>query len=61
MLRQSGEATIDDGQVVPVYQCDECLMTVDFLGEPTEIALTFAVDGNGRKFDPAEPDGELHF
>lgn len=46
---------------VPTFQCDECLMTIDLLGEQTEVALTFAVDGQGRAFDPADPEGELRF
>ena len=59
-LRPSGELSVD-GVAVPTYQCDECLVEVDFLGERTEQALTFAVDAHGRVFDPADPDGELRF
>lgn len=63
MLRPSGEATLTDaGKTtdIPVYQCDECLQTVDFGGEKFEQALTFGVV-NGRVIDPTEPDNELKF
>lgn len=59
-LAAEGEATVDD-QAMPVYSCDECVMTADFCGEKMELPLTFAVDAAGRKFDPADPDGELRF
>jgi hypothetical protein len=57
-LQQSGETTIDD-QTYPVFQCDECVATVDIGGEPFVVALTFALDDRGRPFDPASPDGSL--
>lgn len=64
-LRPSGEAVLEDGAASPVsvsvYQCDECLMTVEFLGETTQVALTFAVKPDGQPFDPAAPDGRLRF
>jgi hypothetical protein len=60
LLKPSGQLSAGEGSA-PVYQCDECLVTQDFLGEPTEMALTFCVDENGRLFDPADPDGELKF
>jgi hypothetical protein len=42
-----------DGAEFPVYQCGECLSAVEVLGERFESALTFAVDAQGRPFDPA--------
>jgi hypothetical protein len=62
ILAQSGEMMVEaDGAAikVPVFQCDECLMTVDFLGEKEEVALTFAVGADGKPFDPASEDGTL--
>jgi hypothetical protein len=65
ILQQSGEATVSCGDgtqlVVPVFQCDECLMNFDFGGESMEIALTFALDEKGQPFDPADPEGKLRF
>ena len=65
MLKQSGEATVTYGdgheESVPVFQCDECVMIVDFAGEEAEVALTFALDEQGHPFDPADPDRELRF
>ena len=57
-LQASGVMTVGDVSV-PTFQCDECLMTVDFAGEPMELPLTFAVDADGQPFDPAAPDGRL--
>lgn len=62
-LRPAGETTVRDdaGNEARffVYQCDECLVTKDLFGEPTEMALTFAVDRRGRAVDPADPDRPL--
>lgn len=58
-LEQSGEVMDAGGQVLAVFQCDECLRRVDFMGERMEVALTFAVDSSGRAFDPADPDADL--
>jgi endogenous inhibitor of DNA gyrase (YacG/DUF329 family) len=59
-LVQSGELE-SEGRIYPTFQCEECVVTVDFLGETTEIALTFALDKEGQPFDPADPDGRLRF
>jgi hypothetical protein len=60
VLKQSGEVICAGvGETVPVFQCDECLVQTDFLGEKVEIALTFALDKDGKPFDPASPDGSL--
>jgi ribosomal protein S27E len=49
------------GVEAPVYQCDECLVTTQVFGEPTEVALMFCIDKNGRAIDPADPDTPLSF
>lgn len=59
-LRPSGELTVD-GARMPVYSCGECLVTVEFCGEPFEAALTFCLNEKGEPFDPAAPDGKLRF
>jgi hypothetical protein len=52
MLKPSGELNVA-GVTMLTYQCDECLRTIDFCGEKTEVALTFAVDKDDHPFDPA--------
>lgn len=59
-LEQSGELIVGN-VVLATFQCDECLMTVDFAGETMEVALTFARRTDGTIFDPADPDGTLRF
>lgn len=46
-----------EGVRAAVFQCDECLVAVEMFGEPVEVALTFAVDAEGRVFDPAAQEG----
>ncbi|MCI0703584.1 MAG: hypothetical protein L0241_21090 [Planctomycetia bacterium] len=58
-LTASGVVSIEDGPELPVYQCDECLVTRNAFGTLMEVALTFCVDENGRAFDPAAPDDPL--
>lgn len=58
LLTRSGEAEVE-GAVFPVFQCDECIVETKMFGEPVEVALTFAVDEEGKPFDPATEDGEL--
>jgi hypothetical protein len=57
-LESCGSVSQDDGNF-PVFQCDDCIATVEMFGESFDVALTFAVDGEGRAFDPASPDGSL--
>lgn len=57
-VRRSGVVSGDAGPL-DVYQCDQCRAEVDMFGVKVEVALTFAVDEEGRAFDPASPDGEL--
>jgi hypothetical protein len=57
-LRRSGEVSVE-GADFPVFQCDECTVEVQMYGEPFEAALTFAVDAQGKPFDPAADSGEL--
>lgn len=50
---QAGEVTFA-GVTCPVFQCDECLDSLDVGGgEKLEAAFTFAVDAAGRVFDPS--------
>ena len=58
-LQPSGVVAVDDDEF-PVYQCDECLVTQSVLGVWMETALTFCVDGEGRAFNPADPDEPLN-
>ena len=57
-LTRSGEVEVE-GAAFPVFQCDECIVQTVMYGEPFEVALTFAVDAEGKPFDPATDDGEL--
>lgn len=59
-LQPSGTITTEGGEF-PVYQCDECLVQTELFGERVEAALTFCVGEDGQPFDPASPDGKLHF
>lgn len=52
-IEQSGEVTID-AMTFPVFQCDECLIEAEMFGERVEVAYTFALDAQGRVFDPAD-------
>jgi hypothetical protein len=58
LLRKSGSVDCPGRGECAVFQCDECLATVPMFGEPTEVALTFAVDPEGRAFDPAATEGD---
>lgn len=49
ILIQSGEAHYDDVRL-PVFQCDECLVEVDLVGEKSQAALTFTLDENGQLY-----------
>ena len=57
-LSKSGEAVVGQ-EVLPIFQCDECLVHADIMGVVIEVALTFAVDRSGHAFDPATTDGKL--
>jgi hypothetical protein len=66
LLMQAGEITLPDGQTLPVFQCDECLVNRPVFegGDNFEMALTFALRGPGPIFetvDPAKPDQPLRF
>lgn len=43
-----------DGETMPVFQCDRCVVTAEVFGEPFEVALTFAVNAAGQPVDPAD-------
>jgi hypothetical protein len=55
MLRQTGEIPYD-GENCPVFQCDHCIEQKDLFRTMMDMAFTFAVDGRGNWFDPAERD-----
>tara|TARA_B100001741_G_scaffold274751_1_gene244652 strand:- start:4758 stop:4973 length:216 start_codon:yes stop_codon:yes gene_type:complete len=42
------------GERLPVFQCDDCVVSRDFAGEAFDVNYTFTVDRHGRAFDPAE-------
>ena len=58
MLEQSGEATVA-GQNFPVFRCDECIVQTKLFNAPVEAAFTFALNADGKPFDPAMEDGSL--
>ena len=55
VLEPSGEVSLSGGATFPVFQCDDCVVEVTFLGETTLVALTFAIGPDGKPFDPASP------
>lgn len=57
-LEQTGTVTCE-GDETPVYQCDDCIVRVNFGGKTMDGNLTFCLDKQGRPFDPASPDGSL--
>jgi hypothetical protein len=60
LLNCEGVVSID-GQEVPVFSCDDCIVKKTIFGpdtEPFEITYTFCVDSAGRCFDPAEQLGD---
>jgi hypothetical protein len=56
-LQRSGEVEVE-GAALPVFQCDECTNPWEVEGEVFDTAFTFAVDAQGKPFDPAAEDGE---
>jgi hypothetical protein len=51
-LEQSGEVTAGGHGPFPVFQCDDCIVDADVFGETFPVAYTFALDEQGRVFDP---------
>jgi hypothetical protein len=49
---QSGEV-VTPAMTLPVFQCDECLVTEIIGREAFEYAYTFALDADDQVFDPA--------
>lgn len=46
--------TVDDqAETTTIYQCDTCTVEVNMFGTNRTMALTFAVDADGRYFDPS--------
>lgn len=54
LLHCSGELTIGGDVVVPVFQCDDCVHTVELFGKPQEVAYTFALNASGEPIDPID-------
>lgn len=52
-LQASGSVAVGD-DVMPVFQCDTCVVRKPVLGELFDVALTFAVNAAGQPFDPAD-------
>ncbi len=57
-LQRSGEVEVE-GATFPVFQCDECIVPWEVEGEVFDTAFTFAVDAEGKPFDPAAENGGL--
>jgi hypothetical protein len=57
-LTRSGEVEIE-GTTFPVFQCNECMTHWTVEGEEFDVTYTFAVDAEGKPFDPAAEDGNL--
>jgi hypothetical protein len=57
-LQRSGDVEVEDA-TFPGFQCDEYIGTWKVEGENFETAFTFAVDAEGKPFDPASESGEL--
>jgi uncharacterized Zn finger protein len=45
-----------NGAECSVFQCDSCSIVKPFLGNPLEVALTFAVNDAGQPFDPVDDE-----
>lgn len=53
-LDPAGDVTVDDqAETTTIYQCDTCTVEVNMFGTNRTMALTFAVDADGRYFDPS--------
>ena len=57
-LPRSGEVEIE-GTTFPVFLCNECMTHWTVEGGEFDVAYTFAVDAEGKPFDPAAEDGNL--
>ena len=57
-VHAAGVLTINSVRLT-TFVCEGCIMTVELLGERTEMPFTFALDPNGEPFDPTDPDGCL--
>lgn len=56
LLKCEGVVSVD-GDELPVFQCDDCVVKKPVFGPGTEefeMAYTFCVDAAGRCFDPAD-------
>lgn len=53
LLDACGAVSVDGGEEMPVFQCDDCVKPVVLFGESIELALTFYVNAQGQPVDPA--------
>jgi hypothetical protein len=53
VLERSGEVEVG-GDVLPVFQCDDCTVPWEVGGQVEEAAYTFCVGRDGKPFDPAQ-------
>lgn len=52
-LQAAGEIE-SDGETMPVFQCDKCIVKKPVFGELFEVAFTFAVNAAGQPVDPGD-------
>jgi hypothetical protein len=59
MLEASGDLRVGE-LYTPVYTCPECISVAKIGNETMELPLCFAIDKDGRPFDPALPDDRMY-
>jgi hypothetical protein len=60
LLKCEGVIAVD-GEELPVFSCDDCVVKRTVFGpgtEPFDVAYTFCVDSAGRCFEPIDEMGE---
>lgn len=53
---ESSGVLVANGEECSVFQCDTCTVVKPVFGEPFEVALTFAVNADGKAFDPVDDE-----
>jgi hypothetical protein len=54
-LQASGSVEAD-GETMPVFQCERCVVRKPVFGELFDVALTFAVNAAGKPVDPVDDE-----
>lgn len=54
-LQSSGSVDVE-GETLPVFQCDKCVVRKPVFGEMFDVALTFAVNAAGQPVDLADDE-----